>query len=168
MGADLCDLGELDLTGLGRQFGWIPQVLFQYQETCFVWSFYSISLKTPQWSAKLNFQVLCLEWLGIVYVKEIMRLRITGVKEVGSGGCSVSYFHYFHWRPKLWSFICLAGPTVALYGLLKPMLHKLTHFFCLKNSKTKQTHQNAKSLHLGINDSQKSAQISETKTNSIM
>lgn len=45
MGADLSDL---DSTGLGRQFGWIPKVLFQYQETCFVWNFYSISLKVPQ------------------------------------------------------------------------------------------------------------------------
>lgn len=61
MVADLCDLGELDSTGLGRQFGRIPKVLFQYQETCFVWIFYRISLKTPQWSAKLNFQALCLE-----------------------------------------------------------------------------------------------------------
>lgn len=58
MGADLRDLGGLDSTRLGRQFGWLPKVLFQYQETCFVWSFHSISFKTLQCSAKLNFLVL--------------------------------------------------------------------------------------------------------------
>lgn len=36
LGADLGDSGQLDSTGLGRQFEWLPKVLFQYQETCFV------------------------------------------------------------------------------------------------------------------------------------
>lgn len=40
MDADWCDLGELDSTGLGRQFGWIPEVLFQYQRTLFCLEFF--------------------------------------------------------------------------------------------------------------------------------